>query len=88
MDGLLENTVIINLADYRRMVEGTTLNQLKADKLQRRIKELVEEADGLRGLLDAANHELEKAEDIIKEKDALLRHWYEKCMILEGLQRQ
>lgn len=32
MDGLLENPVILNLADYREMVEELTLLRLRCEK--------------------------------------------------------
>ena len=45
---LPENTAILNLVDYRRMVEDTMLNRMKAEKLERRNRELIEECDSLR----------------------------------------
>ena len=40
MDGLLENTVLLHLVDYRRMVEELTLLRLRCEKQSEQIEKL------------------------------------------------
>ena len=40
MDGLLENTVLLHLVDYRRMVEELTLLRLRCEKQAEQIEKL------------------------------------------------
>ena len=48
-------TILVDAASYRGMVEDTLLNRLKAEKLERRIRELVDECNSLQQRLEASD---------------------------------
>jgi len=55
MDKLPAGTILVDAASYRGMGEDTLLNRLKAEKLERRIRELVDECNSLQQRLEASD---------------------------------
>ena len=55
MDKLPAGTILVDAASSRGMVEDTLLNRLKAEKLERRIRELVDECNSLPQRLEASD---------------------------------
>lgn len=53
MDKLPTGSILVDATSYRKMVEDALLHKLRAEKLQQRVRELVNECDSLRQQLAA-----------------------------------
>lgn len=68
----LDGVTLIKTESYRRLAEDRVLQKLRAENLQRKNKDLIDEVDLLRD-------KLEKAEEAKKNEQLATNYWYEEC---------
>ncbi len=54
MDKLPSGSILVNAESYYKIVEDSLLHKMRAEKLQQRVRELVDECDSLRQRLAAS----------------------------------